>query len=123
MRRLHKETIKPITLIADTGNLDDGVHEALVIISPAEKTEKTVISSVKNQFYGTVTLDPVKTKMDFAMIVDEVVAQFTSKLGVEVKISVEIQSNSTRDGFDEAMQRSIKENCNVLKFSNAEFED
>lgn len=119
----YKETIKPIPSIPDAGNLDDGVRETLVIISPAEKTEKTVISSVKNQFYGTVTLDPVKAKMDFAMIVDEVVAQFTSKLGVEVKISVEIQSNSTRDGFDEAMQRSIKENCNVLKFSNAEFED
>jgi hypothetical protein len=61
--------------------------------------------------------------MDFAMIVDEVIAKFTSKPGVEVKISVEIQSTSTRGGFDEAMQRSIKENCNVLKFSNMEFWD
>jgi len=61
--------------------------------------------------------------MDFATIVDEVVEQFTSKLGVEVKISIEIQATSIREGFDEAMQRSIKENCNVLKFGNAEFEE
>lgn len=42
---------------------------------------------------------------------------------VDVKISIEIQATSNRDGFDESMQRSIKENCNVLKFSNSEFED
>ena len=76
----------------------------------------------KRQFYGTIDLDPVKAKMDFAMIVDEVVQQFTSKLGVDVTISVEIQAKS-KEGFDEVMQRTIKENCNVLKFNNAEFED
>ncbi|RMH92923.1 MAG: ATP-binding protein, partial [Calditrichaeota bacterium] len=43
-------------------------------------------SSIKRQFYGTVTLNPIKAKMDFATIMDEVVQQFTSKLGVDVKI-------------------------------------
>ncbi len=76
----------------------------------------------KKQFYGTISLEPVKAKMDFATIIDEVVQQFTAKLGVDVKISVEIEAKS-RDGFDEAMQRTIKENCNVLRFSNAEFEE
>jgi len=61
--------------------------------------------------------------LDFATIVNEVMQQFTSRPGVDVKISVEIQATSNKDGFDEAMQRSIKENCNVLKFSNSEFED
>ncbi len=60
--------------------------------------------------------------MDFVTIVDEVVQQFTSRLGVDVSISVEIQAKS-RIGFDEALQRTIKENCNVLRFSNAEFEE
>ena len=59
--------------------------------------------------------------MDFATIMDEVVQQLTSKLGVDVKISVEIQAQR-KDGFDEALQRIIKENCNVLKFSSSEFE-
>lgn len=79
-------------------------------------------ASVKKQFYGTIALDPVKAKMDFATIMDEVVQQFTAKLGVDVTISVEIEAK-TRDGFDEALQRTVKENCNVLRFSNAEFED
>ena len=77
--------------------------------------------SVKTQFYGTVELDPIKSKMAFANIVDEVVQPFTTKVGVEVEISVEIRAKS-KDGFDESVQRTIRENCNVLKFSNAEFE-
>jgi len=85
---------------------------------PAESGSKAV---VKNKFYGTIDLDPVRAKMDFSTLVDEVVQQFTAKLGVDVKISIEIQAKS-RDGFDESLQRTIKENCNVLRFSSSEFE-
>jgi hypothetical protein len=73
------------------------------------------------QFYASADLDPVKAKMDFALLVDEVVQQFTAKLGVDVKISIEIQATS-KTGFDDGLQRAIKENCNVLKFKSAEFE-
>ncbi|MDZ7685286.1 MAG: hypothetical protein U5O39_10065 [Gammaproteobacteria bacterium] len=79
-------------------------------------------TATRRQFYGTISLDPVKAKMDFATIMDEVVQQFTAKLGVDVRISVEISATS-RDGFDESMQRTVNENCNVLKFNSAEFED
>jgi hypothetical protein len=41
---------------------------------------------------------------------------------VAVKISVDIQAESTND-FDENLQKTIKENCAVLKFSNAEFDE
>lgn len=60
--------------------------------------------------------------MDFATIMDEVVQQFTTQLGVDVSISVEIEATS-RNGFDEQVQRTVKENCNTLRFGNAEFED
>lgn len=59
--------------------------------------------------------------MDFATNMDEVVQQFTAKHGVIVRISVETEANS-QDGFNESMQRTVKENCNVLKFSSVEFE-
>ncbi len=85
-------------------------------------TAPVIQTAVKKQFYGNIDLDPVKAKMDFATIVDEVVQKFTAKLGVEVSISVEIQAK-LKDGFDEGLQRTIKENCNVLKFSSAEFEE
>jgi uncharacterized protein len=47
--------------------------------------------------------------------------QFTSRPGVQVKIAIEIQAESPT-GFDEGLQRAVKENCNVLRFKNAEFE-
>jgi predicted AAA+ superfamily ATPase len=75
----------------------------------------------KKQFYATATLDPVKAKMTFATIVDEVVEQFSAKVGVDVTISVEIRATS-QNGFDDGTQRTVKENCNVLKFGSAEFE-
>lgn len=84
---------------------------------PAEEIKKALAT----QFYASTDLDPVKAKMDFALLVDEVVQQFTAKLGVEVKISIEIQASS-KAGFDDGLQRAIKENCNVLKFKSAEFE-
>ena len=40
-----------------------------------------------------------------------------------MKISVEIQATSNKYGFDDATQRSVKENCRVLRFGNAEFEE
>ena len=87
-----------------------------------EQSEIGSTAAVKKQFNGTIALDPVKAKMDFATIMDEVVQQFTAKLGVDVTISVESEPRS-RDGFDEALQRTVKENCNLLRFSNAEFEE
>ncbi len=89
--------------------------------TPASITTPSFHTTVKKQFYGTIQLDPVKAKMEFATIVDEVVQQFTSKLGVDVVISVEVEAKSS-EGFDEGLQRTIKENCNVLKFGSAEFE-
>jgi len=77
--------------------------------------------ATKTQFYGSVSLDAVKAKMEFATIMDEVVQQFTAKLGVDVTISIDIEARS-KAGFDEGVQRTVKENCNVLKFSSAEFE-
>jgi hypothetical protein len=78
--------------------------------------------TIKKQFYGNIDLDPVKAKIEFATIVDEVVQQFTAKLGVEVSISVEIRAKS-KNGFDESLQRTVKENCNVLRFHSSEFEE
>jgi len=78
-------------------------------------------ASVKNQFYGSIELDAIQAKKQFSDLVDDVILHFTSRPGVKVKIAIEIQAN-TNTGFDDGLQRSVKENCNVLKFKNAEFE-
>ena len=76
----------------------------------------------KKQFYGSIELDAIQAKKQFADLVDEVILQFTSRPGVKVKIAIEIQAESAT-GFDDGLQRAVKENCNVLRFKNAEFED
>jgi hypothetical protein len=48
--------------------------------------------------------------------------QFTSRPGIKVKIAIEIQAESAT-GFDDNVQRAVKENCKVLRFKNAEFEN
>ena len=77
--------------------------------------------ATRKRFYGTVELAPISAKMDFLSIVVEVIVPFAARLGVDVTITVEVQANA-RDGFDESLQRTIKENCNVLRFGSAEFE-
>jgi hypothetical protein len=78
--------------------------------------------SAKKQFYGSIELDAIQAKKQFADLVDEVVLQFTSRPGVKVRIAIEIQAEAAA-GFDDGLQRAVKENCNVLRFKNAEFED
>jgi hypothetical protein len=105
------------TGVSETSQADSSVSPGCSATGQAGVT-----STAKSHFYGTVELDAVKAKMDFATIMDEVVQQFTAQLGVDVTISVEIEARKN-DGFDEALQRTIKENCNVLKFSSSEFEE
>jgi predicted AAA+ superfamily ATPase len=75
----------------------------------------------RKRFYGTVDLDPVHAKLDFATIVDEVLLQFTSQPNVRVKIRIDIEALSGT-GFSENTQRAVKENSKVLRFGTAEFE-
>lgn len=76
----------------------------------------------KKQFYGSIELDAIQAKKQFADLVDEVVLQFTSRPGVKVSIAIEIRAESAT-GFDDGLQRAVKENCNVLRFKNTEFEE
>ncbi len=58
---------------------------------------------------------------ELADIIDEVVLNFTAKPGVKVRISIEIDAESEA-GFEDGLQRAVRENCNVLRFKNAEFD-
>ncbi|MBU2039164.1 MAG: DUF499 domain-containing protein [Gammaproteobacteria bacterium] len=82
----------------------------------------TTAQAAKKQFYATIELDPILAKKQFADLMEEVVQQFTVRPGVKVKIVVDIQAESPT-GFDDGLQRAVKENCSVLKFKNAEFEE
>jgi hypothetical protein len=81
---------------------------------------KTMV--LKKRFYGTIELDPVRAKLDFARVAEEIIQNFNLKSDTRVKVSVEIQAEST-NGFDEKIQRTVRENSNVLHFKIAEFEN
>jgi hypothetical protein len=51
-------------------------------------------ADAKKQFYGSIELDAIQAKKQFADLVDEVVQQFTIRPGVKVKIAIEIQAES-----------------------------
>lgn len=80
-----------------------------------------VITRVKKQFFASCELDPKQAKLQFSDIYDEIIEQFTTR-GISVKLSFEIEANH-ETGFDEGLQRAIKENCGVLKFNNVDFEE
>lgn len=92
----------------------------LPIIDPKPPLPPPTVT--KTRFYGSVTINPLTAKMQFPQIMDEVVQQFTTRTGVEVSISIEINASSAT-GFDEALQRAVKENCNVLKFGVSDFDE
>lgn len=77
--------------------------------------------ALKKRFYGSIELDAIQAKRQFSDLVDEVILQFTARAGVKVSIAIEIQAESAT-GFDDGLQRAVKENCNSLRFKNAEFE-
>ena len=88
--------------------------------APASASKRTK-AALRRHFYGAIELDPVKAKYEFSQIVDEVALLFTQRADTKVRVKVEIEAHSA-SGFDEGIQRAVKENCNVLKFKNAEFE-
>ena len=124
-QRAAEEAARPKPTDAVLGTTDSGTHQP-----KAEDSAKLTYAGggnpapppVKKQFYGSIELDAYQAKKQFADLVDEVVLQFISRPGVKVKIAIEIQADSAT-GFDDGLQRAVKENCNVLRFKNAEFEE
>ena len=118
----YRESIKPPEICSDepgTGVTIDG--------SLSKQTGQAALGGgmmenrAKGRFYGCVEIDPINAKLAFSEVVDEVVAQFTPRLGTKVVIKVEIEAQDPK-GFEESLQRTVRENCNTLRFSPAEFE-
>ena len=73
-------------------------------------------------FFGSVELDPIKAKLQFSDVAEEVLMLFTQKPGVKVRISVEIEAES-HSGFDDGIQRAVRENCDQLRFKTRTFDE
>jgi hypothetical protein len=91
--------------------------------STTSLTAKTSCDPIMKRFFGSKKLDPDNSVNEFMNINEEVIRQFTD-LGAHVTISVEIHADYN-NGFGRDLQRTVKENCNQLKFdpSNTDFSE
>jgi predicted AAA+ superfamily ATPase len=62
-----------------------------------------------------------RLRRDVGQIADEVLQHFSSLVGAQVEITLELHIN-VPDGIPENVIRIVTENCRVLKFANQEFE-
>lgn len=74
------------------------------------------------RFYATVKLDPERLTRDASKIAEEVVQHLTKKIMSDVEITLEIQAKAP-EGYDKQDIRTLTENCTVLKFDAADFEE
>jgi hypothetical protein len=111
-----EEAAKPKTEPAATSSTGATSTAGTAGVSPQPSGKPNM-----KRFFGTVELNPLLAKKQFAEVVDEVFELFTTRPNASVKVIVELQAESAA-GFDEGIQRSVKENCNALKFSNSGFE-
>ncbi len=75
----------------------------------------------KKMFFGSVELNPNQAKLQFSDVAEEIL-MLLNKPGVKLRIAVEIEAES-QAGFDDGVQRAVRENCDQLKFKTRSFED
>ena len=82
----------------------------------------TTTAQKTTRFYGATTLDAINAKGQFSEVMDEVVQHFTATYGTKVTIRVDIEAEDP-NGFTDQVQSTVRVNCDVLGFTNAEFEE
>ena len=110
----------------DTGEQlppDGGITEGEVppVDQPGPGTEPKPATSPK-RFHGSIELPAASAALKFSDLMNEVVQHFSSDPDNEVKIRVEVEASSNQ-GFDENVQRTVRENSNTLGFNSSEFEE
>ncbi|MEM9456653.1 MAG: DUF499 domain-containing protein [Myxococcota bacterium] len=74
------------------------------------------------RFFASIELDPQGATLLFDDIAENIIQPLLIKLGTTVMINVDIRATNSK-GFDEAIQRTVKENAATLKFQSASFEE
>lgn len=101
------------TTVLTTGNgaTPPGIAEP----APGTSSETPKVMN-KKLFFGSVELNAMQPKPQFGDVVDEVV-MLLNRPDVRLKITVEIEAES-EVGFDDSIQRAVRENCSQLKFKS-----
>lgn len=96
-----------------------GTH---VVPPSPSATGATTAPKLQKRFYASLDMEPHGAKMRFGDVVDNIIQHLAERSDTRVIINIEIQAESA-NGFQEDIQRVLKENANTLKFRNAAFEE
>jgi predicted AAA+ superfamily ATPase len=112
--------VLPVPTVSDRGGL---FGETLVDgdDSPELQRETVLPQPESQRFYGTIQLDPLRLRRDVGQIADEVLQHFTSLVGAEVEVTLDIQVRLPH-GAPDHLLRTVNENCRVLRFTSHAFE-
>lgn len=87
-----------------------------------EETLTPVEQPQPKRFYGVTQLDAMRFGRDANTITQEIIQHFTSLLGAEVEVTLEITAK-VPGGIPENVVRTISENCRTLQFRTQSFEE
>ncbi len=73
-------------------------------------------------FFGAIELNPDRMVGNANQVFDEIMPHIAHAEGAKVKVSIEIRVEAP-GGFDDAVQRTVRENAATLDFRVAEFEE
>lgn len=104
---------------ADTGTAPDGQTSAG---AGATVGDASAEAPTETRYFGSKQLAPDRLATDFKKLFDEVLTPLQSAVGVELRVSVEIEATAP-GGFDDAKARTVSENAATLKFDESGFEE
>ncbi len=121
-REILEKLNKPVTELDGDSNeskrpgSDDKITDEKYPPGPSPQPKMT------KRFYATIDLEPENIAIQASNIGNEIISLLKKKYHADVKVTLEIQAFD-KEGFADDVQRAVRENCNTLKFSSAEFEE
>lgn len=119
---LDEERRKREETITQPGQPELPVPGGTAILPESPSATGTVAPRLQKRFYASLDLEPHGAKMRFGDVVDNIIQHLAERTDTCVTINIEIQAESA-SGFQEDIQRVLKENANTLKFRSAAFEE
>ncbi len=88
---------------------------------PGDKVPLPIPPTRPRRFYGEVEVSALRAATEVDRLVKEVIQHLTSLDSSSVRLSLQIEAEAP-GGVPENIQRTVSENCQVLKFKQQEFE-
>lgn len=113
-----KKATQPVTVTTTTDGVmyDDDTSGGSTTTTVVEDTP-----SLPSRYFGEFEVDPLKT-LHFSDVIKEVVTHLTKSPNSKVSISINVEAEN-QQGFNENIQRIVRENSRTLGFNSSEFSD